>query len=555
MHVKEIKSLIISIAMLLCTSTFSAVVSDNDGSAFITRAEFDSLKSNFQTQVDSYNYSIGNKIDAAIDSYLAGLNVQNEEQISLFFPVNSATLNKPKMVKNKTNSIKKQTFQGGTFINSLWANYGAPFGLEFMPYTYGNLTQLSLLGNGYFDQMEGWTFDKESPSVLISKYGYDNCNLFLSTTTTMNQNFGYGGTADTWVMGVQPGTFNNKNINTVYTDATGIGNGVGNWACGTRQSWLADNLTDTLVKNNWVDELPIPRDFAERYAKRANSSNYGEDVRAIEYLISHSTNSEDKNVYLYTLCEDVIYAHETDETKLEEYRDYMVDVETADVIGGEATNLYITDKTEKWMWWINWGTDQGQVIGPRRNWRFTPKFKLKNTYSEVAPNTPSISGGTNYWNTLNQFKNGKLKYTDYEGKVQYAHFYSGIPIFTVTNNASRVRFDVRISPTISNTVSNICVQVMSEEFPNGYDMNTWTSHKKNSIKKITGSSVSAGATTNYSYDSTNNYLSIPANTTVTITIDNPDTNKTYFLRWWESGNADYAGGQIDLLENGRILKS
>ena len=139
--------------------------------------------------------------------------------------------------------------------------------------------------------------------------------------------------------------------------------------------------------------------------------------------------------------------------------------------------------------------------------------------------------------------------------MQYAHFYSGIPIFTVTNNASRVRFDVRISPTISNTVSNICVQVMSEEFPNGYDMNTWTSHKKNSIKKITGSSVSAGTTTNYSYDNTNNYLSIPANTTVTITIDNPDTNKTYFLRWWESGNADYAGGQIDLLENGRILKS
>ena len=49
------------------------MVSDNDGSAFITKAEFDSLKNNFQSQLDSYNTAIDNKIDAAIATYLAGI--------------------------------------------------------------------------------------------------------------------------------------------------------------------------------------------------------------------------------------------------------------------------------------------------------------------------------------------------------------------------------------------------------------------------------------------------------------------------------------------------
>ena len=55
--------------------SFAAVVSDNDGSAFITKAEFDSLKNNFQSQIDQYNTSIDSKIDGAIASYLAGISI------------------------------------------------------------------------------------------------------------------------------------------------------------------------------------------------------------------------------------------------------------------------------------------------------------------------------------------------------------------------------------------------------------------------------------------------------------------------------------------------
>ena len=63
--------------------SFAAVVSDNDGSAFITKAEFDSLKNNFQSQIDQYNTSIDSKIDGAIASYLAGIKLAGQEKRTL----------------------------------------------------------------------------------------------------------------------------------------------------------------------------------------------------------------------------------------------------------------------------------------------------------------------------------------------------------------------------------------------------------------------------------------------------------------------------------------
>ena len=68
------------LVVLMSIENFGAVVSDNDGSAFITKAEFDSLKNNFQSQIDQYNTSIDSKIDGAIASYLAGVRVAATSQ-------------------------------------------------------------------------------------------------------------------------------------------------------------------------------------------------------------------------------------------------------------------------------------------------------------------------------------------------------------------------------------------------------------------------------------------------------------------------------------------
>ena len=71
------------VIILLCFENFAAVVSDNDGSAFITKAEFDSLKNNFQSKIDEYNRSIDSKIDSAIAAYLAGIKVGKTSTIKV----------------------------------------------------------------------------------------------------------------------------------------------------------------------------------------------------------------------------------------------------------------------------------------------------------------------------------------------------------------------------------------------------------------------------------------------------------------------------------------
>ncbi|MBR0038467.1 MAG: hypothetical protein IJP71_00505 [Lachnospiraceae bacterium] len=72
--IRILKKLIsLFIIFTLSINVCAATVSDNDGSAFITKAEFDSLKNSFQSQIDQYNTSIDAKIDEAISNYLTGL--------------------------------------------------------------------------------------------------------------------------------------------------------------------------------------------------------------------------------------------------------------------------------------------------------------------------------------------------------------------------------------------------------------------------------------------------------------------------------------------------
>ena len=75
---------VLLLVFLLSINSFAAIVSDNDGSAFITKSEFDALKSSFQSQIDTYNNSLDSKIDGAIASYLAGIKLSKESN-ELFF--------------------------------------------------------------------------------------------------------------------------------------------------------------------------------------------------------------------------------------------------------------------------------------------------------------------------------------------------------------------------------------------------------------------------------------------------------------------------------------
>ena len=91
MSLKKIFKKVVSIALILILSvdSYAAVVSDNDGSAFITKKEFDALKKSFENQVINYQDSLESKIYGAIASYLAGIKVAKQSHIKLISDIDT----------------------------------------------------------------------------------------------------------------------------------------------------------------------------------------------------------------------------------------------------------------------------------------------------------------------------------------------------------------------------------------------------------------------------------------------------------------------------------
>ena len=70
------KRVLTYILIIFCSiSSFAAVVGDSDGAAFVTKAEFEEMKNNFNLQINKYNESIDSKIDGVIASYIDGIRI------------------------------------------------------------------------------------------------------------------------------------------------------------------------------------------------------------------------------------------------------------------------------------------------------------------------------------------------------------------------------------------------------------------------------------------------------------------------------------------------
>ena len=88
------------LVVLMSIDSLAAVVSDNDGSAFVTKAEFEELKADFASKIDEYNAALDGKIDGVISLYLSGLKLNKE-------PVNSFEVLKKNLGEVRfKNSIK-----------------------------------------------------------------------------------------------------------------------------------------------------------------------------------------------------------------------------------------------------------------------------------------------------------------------------------------------------------------------------------------------------------------------------------------------------------------
>lgn len=95
--------------VLLSCENFAAVVSDDDGGAFVSKAEFESMKKEFDAQLLRYNSSLGNKIDGKIADYLNGLKIEKRQDIKKLLDENGVYDEKYYLYWNSKSNVTSLT--------------------------------------------------------------------------------------------------------------------------------------------------------------------------------------------------------------------------------------------------------------------------------------------------------------------------------------------------------------------------------------------------------------------------------------------------------------
>ena len=222
--------------MLVCflamnNLVFAVAVTDNDGAAFITKAEFDSLKNNFQTQIDRYNNAIDNKIDSAIASYLAGIKVEKKfEQTSLLNQLKSYSFTK------NFNYFGEVTNVGDYY--KYWSWYSLTYGIDPVVKATTGIYGIGLRGGtGVVNPVERTGGTNVSNYLICGKSNYDNTEIIPSYGIesynyyyflVMGSFYGGGGSAaytgsTTYTGNLGSNTIFGTNFTTGSFTSTGIG--------------------------------------------------------------------------------------------------------------------------------------------------------------------------------------------------------------------------------------------------------------------------------------------------------------------------------------------
>lgn len=165
--------------VLININNFAAVVSDNDGSAFITKAEFEALKINFDKQIDDYNSSIDNKIDGSIAAYLAGIKTNKKETVNTGFDI----VGKDKVVTfyGKTNiypySKNEPYVKSNAFCLICSAYTNSDFWYEDMQHVVAarGVFETGNLSNNVFDLDNDYikgVFNRNQVNMVVQGSGY-----------------------------------------------------------------------------------------------------------------------------------------------------------------------------------------------------------------------------------------------------------------------------------------------------------------------------------------------------------------------------------------------
>ena len=160
-------ALLMLIVLSMHVNLYAAIVSDNDGSAFVTKSEFETLKQSFNAQITNYNNSIDKKIDGAISSYLAG--------ISLNKPVSQDIINKSWDEVSSINGVLTNTYKVPDvnlqfMLGTTWSSNGdAPESAE--PGVVGTAYWTSVAHISTLKYVENWNSIKNCYRNLLTCTG------------------------------------------------------------------------------------------------------------------------------------------------------------------------------------------------------------------------------------------------------------------------------------------------------------------------------------------------------------------------------------------------
>lgn len=179
--------LFIFILLLTNINSYAAVVSDNDGSAFITKAEFDSLNNNFQAQIDSFNGAIDSKIDSAISSYLAGIKISTTREGTNF--VRNMNNKRPVRFYNYSSNTFNISTIDKLKIKYLWRLFGNFYYPNIMlSDKYANYAKGQNIDGSFLQDLFSATHNR---GFIMSEKGNDTNYQYQTTKYTYSGNTYY----------------------------------------------------------------------------------------------------------------------------------------------------------------------------------------------------------------------------------------------------------------------------------------------------------------------------------------------------------------------------
>lgn len=440
------KAICLIFAFSLSINSFAAIVSDNDGSAFITKGEFDAMKNGFADQIDNYNNSIEGKIDGAIAAYLAGIKLTQKTIIENMF-----TLAKKDNEKNlgfmlwqsPQKPIDKEDVLAGYFVSQ--SHGGGERTNSSTGNNYG-YTQISNVANGsgtYREVEYLGTTQKNSSGV----YNDDKKNW---TSAYYYANFPFKGEdekqdLENWTLE----SIKRKRLH-MHLKATFV-----QFFSSAKSGTVPRRYTGTVTTDYASNNIEQPGSFVHGSQGTNGGTPMTPTCIQVHTWEDYDASTDEKNnLFLeYNIAGEI--DDETDGYAVEyEYRDYYNSGDTERFTTAETKNIQIQD------------IDPTTSITP--SWAYGGSRVDYKKNGSIASNSGSGHDITFMWKYYFQ-KVFKLKWTKltnayYDTLFNEAHYkYFGIPIAKLTSTG-KVKFQLLLK---NSTADSFKYSIMDKKHING----------------------------------------------------------------------------------------